>query len=275
LQSAVDYGLTAGLHSLEPSELAIWLDEVQAGNLYVNRGITGAIVRRQPFGGWKRSSVGAGAKAGGPNYLVHLGGWKRAEATEGSAPRGAVATLVKAAGGDEFLQRSAASDQLAWEREFGVAKDVSALGVERDVFRYRPIDVTVRLNEGGAVGDLVRVLAAGMRAGAQMAVSSAVPLSRDLLVELYGYKAYVTVESDAGWLKRVAGGGLATTRVRLIGGGHSELAAAVGGTPDLAIYSDEVTESGRIELLPFLREQAIAITAHRFGNPDHWSEKVL
>ncbi|WP_193509201.1 bifunctional proline dehydrogenase/L-glutamate gamma-semialdehyde dehydrogenase [Cryobacterium sp. BB736] len=275
LQNAVDYGLTAGLHSLEPSELATWLDAVQAGNLYVNRGITGAIVRRQPFGGWKRSSVGAGAKAGGPNYLVHLGGWKRAEAREGSEPRGAVAGLVKAAGGDEFLQRSAASDQLAWEREFGRAKDVSALGVERDVFRYRPIDVTVRLNEGGAVGDLVRVLAAGIRAGARMAVSSAVPLSRDLLVELYGYKAYVTVESDAAWLKRVAGGGLVTTRVRLIGGGHSELAAALGGTPDLAIYSDEVTESGRIELLPFLREQAIAITAHRFGNPDHWSETVL
>jgi hypothetical protein len=44
----------------------LWLDQVQAGNLYVNRGITGAIVQRQPFGGWKRSSVGAGTKAGGP-----------------------------------------------------------------------------------------------------------------------------------------------------------------------------------------------------------------
>ena len=46
---------------------------VEAGNLYVNRGITGAIVQRQPFGGWKRSSVGAGTKAGGPNYLIGLG----------------------------------------------------------------------------------------------------------------------------------------------------------------------------------------------------------
>ena len=55
LQNAVDYGLTAGLHSLDPDELAHWLDTVEAGNLYVNRGITGAIVQRQPFGGWKRS----------------------------------------------------------------------------------------------------------------------------------------------------------------------------------------------------------------------------
>ena len=75
MQNAVDYGLTAGLHSLDPEELAHWFDRVQAGNLYVNRGITGAIVQRQPFGGWKRSAVGAGAKAGGPNYLFGLGEW--------------------------------------------------------------------------------------------------------------------------------------------------------------------------------------------------------
>ena len=69
-QRAIDYGLTSGLHSLDPAELAQWLDGVEAGNLYVNRGITGAIVQRQPFGGWKRSSVGAGAKAGGPELPV-------------------------------------------------------------------------------------------------------------------------------------------------------------------------------------------------------------
>ncbi|WP_312173876.1 aldehyde dehydrogenase family protein, partial [Microbacterium sp.] len=63
LQNAVDYGLTAGIHSLDSAEVATWLDRVEAGNLYVNRGITGAIVQRQPFGGWKRSAVGAGAKA--------------------------------------------------------------------------------------------------------------------------------------------------------------------------------------------------------------------
>jgi RHH-type proline utilization regulon transcriptional repressor/proline dehydrogenase/delta 1-pyrroline-5-carboxylate dehydrogenase len=64
LQNAVDYGLTAGC-TQDPDDLALWLDRVQAGNLYVNRGITGAIVQRQPFGGWKRSSVGAGARRAG------------------------------------------------------------------------------------------------------------------------------------------------------------------------------------------------------------------
>ena len=76
IQNATDYGLTAGLHSLDADEINLWLDRVQAGNVYVNRGITGAIVRRQPFGGWKNSAIGAGTKAGGPSYLFGLGEWE-------------------------------------------------------------------------------------------------------------------------------------------------------------------------------------------------------
>ena len=53
------------------------------------------------------------------------------------------------------------------------------------------------------------------------------------------------------------------------------LAEGAGGDPDLAVYDSEVTTAGRIELLPFLHEQAVTITAHRFGNPDPWSEAVI
>ncbi|MDH3755104.1 MAG: bifunctional proline dehydrogenase/L-glutamate gamma-semialdehyde dehydrogenase, partial [Acidimicrobiia bacterium] len=74
-QNAVAFGLTGGLWSLDPDQIATWLDRVQVGNAYVNRPITGAIVGRQPFGGWKRSVVGPGAKAGGPNYVAQLGTW--------------------------------------------------------------------------------------------------------------------------------------------------------------------------------------------------------
>jgi len=62
--------------------------------------------------------------------------------------------------------------------------------------------------------------------------------------------------------------------VRLVGGrdavaaAHSALAAASGGDPDLAVYDGEVTAAARIELLPFVHEQSISITAHRYGNID-------
>ena len=73
IQNASNFGLTGGIHTLNPEEVDTWLANVEVGNAYVNRAITGAIVQRQPFGGWKRSNVGPGAKAGGPNYVMQLG----------------------------------------------------------------------------------------------------------------------------------------------------------------------------------------------------------
>ena len=72
LQNGNAYGLTGGIHSLDDAEVERWLDGVHVGNAYINRGVTGAIVRRQPFGGWKRSSVGCGPKAGGPDYVAEM-----------------------------------------------------------------------------------------------------------------------------------------------------------------------------------------------------------
>jgi aryl-alcohol dehydrogenase (NADP+) len=57
------------------AEVMRWCERMAAGNLYVNRHTTGASVRRQPFGGWKGSSFGPGAKAGGPNYVLQLARW--------------------------------------------------------------------------------------------------------------------------------------------------------------------------------------------------------
>ena len=71
------FGLTSGIQSLDDREVDRWVERIHAGNLYVNRPTTGAIVGRQPFGGWKASSVGPGAKAGGPNYVLQLARWRQ------------------------------------------------------------------------------------------------------------------------------------------------------------------------------------------------------
>lgn len=62
-----DYALTCGVISRNPKNVMEAKLKIDVGNLYINRGITGAIVNRQPFGGGKLS--GTGAKAGGPDYL--------------------------------------------------------------------------------------------------------------------------------------------------------------------------------------------------------------
>jgi RHH-type proline utilization regulon transcriptional repressor/proline dehydrogenase/delta 1-pyrroline-5-carboxylate dehydrogenase len=71
LANQSSYGLTSGISSLDEREQKKWIKKIEAGNLYINRTITGAIVKRQAFGGCKASSFGYGAKAGGPNYIAH------------------------------------------------------------------------------------------------------------------------------------------------------------------------------------------------------------
>ncbi|HWO42976.1 MAG TPA: L-glutamate gamma-semialdehyde dehydrogenase [Candidatus Eisenbacteria bacterium] len=64
------YALTGGVFSRSPAHIARARQEFRVGNLYINRGITGAIVERQPFGGLKLSGIGS--KAGGPDYLLQF-----------------------------------------------------------------------------------------------------------------------------------------------------------------------------------------------------------
>ncbi len=70
IANGTDYALTGGLYSRTPSHIDRAYQEFEVGNLYINRGITGAIVSRQAFGGFKMSGVGS--KAGGPDYLLQF-----------------------------------------------------------------------------------------------------------------------------------------------------------------------------------------------------------
>jgi RHH-type proline utilization regulon transcriptional repressor/proline dehydrogenase/delta 1-pyrroline-5-carboxylate dehydrogenase len=70
MANATPYGLTGGVYSRSPANLRMAVETFQVGNLYLNRVITGALVGRQPFGGFKMS--GLGSKAGGPDYLLQF-----------------------------------------------------------------------------------------------------------------------------------------------------------------------------------------------------------
>lgn len=295
LQNATDYGLTAGLHSLDSDELAFWLDRVQAGNLYVNRGITGAIVQRQPFGGWKKSTVGSGTKAGGPNYLVALSDWESRPSQAGTAANTVAVREVLAASREpaaldqdklDFLRRSSSSDALAWSSEFGIGHDPSQLGVERNVLRYVSQPVQVRIDSSAKLVEGLRVIMAGLAAQAPVFVSTAqqIPVAIAGALENHGVK--ISLETDQEYRNFLAdqaakdsrdflGTALEGSRIRYLGQDVASIYQALGGRPDLGIYAAPVTEAGRIEMLPFVKEQAVSITAHRFGNPNKFSEQII
>jgi RHH-type proline utilization regulon transcriptional repressor/proline dehydrogenase/delta 1-pyrroline-5-carboxylate dehydrogenase len=279
----VDYGLTSGLHSLNPEEVGYWLEHIDAGNLYVNRGITGAIVQRQPFGGWKKSAVGAGAKAGGPSYLIGMGSWRDAPLPPvAGAVTGVPARILESMHGDEhcdWLAGALSDDARLWADEFGVAKDVSGLFAERNVCRYRPVPVVIRYEaatSGHGVAELARVAAAGLLAGAPLTVSSAVEVPGSLTSVLRAANVVPAVEGGDAWTARVAR--LAQNgpaRIRLVGPSVLATTEAAGGSPQIAVYSSDVVSAGRVELLTFLREQAVSITAHRYGTPNHLSDALI
>lgn len=289
----IDYGLTSGLHSLDRDELATWLRRVQAGNLYVNRGITGAIVRRQSFGGWKKSAIGAGTKAGGPNYLHGLVDWVDAPVTaELRTPRPRVAPLLTAAqqsgiSGDdlEWLRTALASDAHAWDDEFGIARDASGIGTERNMLRYLPVTTHIRAEADAPIHHTVRAVAAGLAAGAAPTLSTPIALPQPVVGALEAAGIKVHYEDDAAWILRVRriaaqDGPQASARIRVVAGASRDTASAAvyeatGGKPDIAVYSGSVVAAGRVEMLPHLHEQAVSITAHRFGTPDTFSEGVI
>ncbi|WP_298041161.1 bifunctional proline dehydrogenase/L-glutamate gamma-semialdehyde dehydrogenase [uncultured Microbacterium sp.] len=280
LVNAIDYGLTSGLHSLDEDEIAQWLAAVQAGNLYVNRGITGAIVQRQPFGGWKKAAVGAGTKAGGPSYVLGLTDWVdapvAADAPSDALSRAALAALTSADAAAEasWLQGALATDVAAWQNEFGAVSDPTGLVTEHNALRYGAVPVTIRL-AGASVAEAIRVIAAGLRTGARLNVSTAAPLPAAVQTWATESAIGVAVEDDAAWGARAARIAESGGRIRLVGGDAAVLAEHTGGSPAVAVYAGPVLSAGRIEMLPYLREQAVSISAHRFGTPHRYEIPTL
>lgn len=263
MQNAVQYGLTGGIHTLDPAHVERWLERVEVGNAYVNRGTTGAIVRRQPFGGWKRSVIGPGAKAGGPNYVAQLGCWRAArdpEQGEEFAPR--VAAIVRSFDAElepadrASLEHAARSDARAWRTEFAAVHDPSRLFCESNEFRYRALPtIVVRVAVGARPVDVARVLAAATLVDAPLHVSAAPdyvgPLGRVT-------RRVENAEEFVAWVQRAL-----PDRVRLLG---DDPALLTGLPPTTFLDDRSPIGDGRIELLRYLREQTVSRTLHRFGN---------
>jgi RHH-type proline utilization regulon transcriptional repressor/proline dehydrogenase/delta 1-pyrroline-5-carboxylate dehydrogenase len=268
----IPFGLTSGIQSLDDREIARWQERIEAGNLYINRHITGAIVARQPFGGWKASSVGPGAKAGGPNYVAQLGHWRQdarpvlgaplSPAVEALLDRGLAA--VEPGEAAATLRASAASYGHAWREHFGRDHEPVRLLGERNVLRYRPCRrVLVRGEAATPAGRLAlaQVLLAARTCGVPLELS----LAAGEPAAWAGGEADVTIaiEPEAGLLARLDPGGAERLRALVLLSREARAAAHAAG---VVILDAPVLATGRLELRAYLREQAISRTVHRYGN---------
>ena len=273
LANGTPYGLTSGIQSLDNREIDRWIDRLEAGNLYVNRPITGAMVGRQPFGGWKGSSVGPGAKVGGPNYVLQLARWRQLTLpTTDAACEPQVAAFLERSceeTDDEqaraTLRASAASYTLAWRRHFGCEHDPMRILGERNLFRYRPCTSVLVRAEGVSAGGrlaLQQVLLAALTCGVPLTVSLSRGEPRLGLAEHTTIAVVTESESELiGRLRSSAG----IERLRVLDPVSLDVRAAAHEV-GAAIVDAPVLATGRLELRWYLREQSVARVVHRYGN---------
>ena len=269
LANATPYGLTAGLFSLDEREQFRWAERMQAGNLYINRGTTGAIVRRQPFGGCKASSFGPGAKAGGPNYVLQLSRVSDGETEPpDSAPVAAAAQLLghvrrRLPPADQTrLARAACIYARAHAEHFAHAHDPSALPGERNQFRYRPCSaLLLRAAADASLGDAVLACVAGLTAGAKLTLSMHPQFAGELAWLTTLPLLACVVEDEPAAAARVA----QFERVRQLGSAESMLLSAAEEN-GVYVAREPLLAAGRVELLHYVREQSLSVVTHRYGS---------
>lgn len=272
-------GAVAALFSWDAEEIIPWLDRAKAATLTVNRTTSGARVERLPGGTWSGANSSIAPLTGGPHQLLTLGAWQLREGTpsttlhlRGLEPE--IAMLIETTQEwldyAEFdrLRRAALADALTWRTQLGVARDVSNLGVEHNILRYWPVASHIRVAEDTPIEQIVRVLSAALLVRAPISVSTGMVLPEPVQQLLQRQGVEVVLETDATWVERIAVtgpqvAGVPAARIRLIGADAASIGEWVVDRASVAIWAEPVTMAGPLELLTFLREQAVAIAAWR------------
>ncbi len=287
LVNATGFGLTSGLESLDDREQQLWQEGIRAGNLYINRPTTGAVVLRQPFGGMGKSAIGPGIKAGGPNYVAQLMKFhekpQSQDATQhpkedlgdtglddfceslrkdNTLPRDQVERIVTAVQSYEYWMAA----------EFEPTHDHFKLIGEDNFRRYLPIpEVRVRYDLQDTPFELFARVLASRTAGCHTVVSSTPEQSSDALQALetltanWAAQIEFVEETDKQLAEVVRAYRLG--RVRFASPERvPALVREVAAERGTYVSDKPVLGHGRLELMHYFQEQSLTHIYHRYGN---------
>jgi RHH-type proline utilization regulon transcriptional repressor/proline dehydrogenase/delta 1-pyrroline-5-carboxylate dehydrogenase len=286
LANQTGYGLTSGLESLDDREQQRWKEGIRAGNLYINRGTTGAVVLRQPFGGMGKSALGAGIKVGYFNYVTQFMEFEETAPPPAGAI-GAAPPLLRTVNEwenkidwgllSEYEKdlrktiRAVKSYLFRYEQEFSGEKDYFHLRGQDNIIRYLPIGrVVIRLHPDDSLFDALGRLAAARISGCTPVVSVP-PGLKNRVTDFWEtregrqilMKTRVIRQSDEALIEKIPEADMiryaAPDRVP---SAVFEAAAQTG----FYISRSRVLMEGRIELIQYLQEQSVCINYHRYGN---------
>lgn len=298
LVNATGYGLTSGLESLDDREHVEWLRGIRAGNLYINRPTTGAIVLRQPFGGMGKSAFGPGIKTGGPNYVVQFMSFTETKFTEepgtpepGTRPARPEVEVRDPLLADLVWQLKTHADRQGWtpsdvarwinifynyelaaQEEFRAKHDHFRL-LGQDNFRlYLPVqEMRVRVHSEDTWEEILLRVVASRVAGCRTTVStppechSQTIALLERMTEPWAAAIEFVEETDeqlADIMRHHA-----THRVRYAAPSRVPHRIRVASAESGIYVADApVLAEGRIELLWYVYEQSHSINYHRYGN---------
>jgi RHH-type proline utilization regulon transcriptional repressor/proline dehydrogenase/delta 1-pyrroline-5-carboxylate dehydrogenase len=286
LVNQTGFGLTSGIESLDARELKKWKKTIRAGNLYLNRGTTGAITLRQPFGGMGKSALGPAIKAGGPNYVTQFMDFEeiappriQAIMEEDALLRLALEWRRKIMWGrlKNYATdigktiRAIKSYRYHWEREFAVEKDYFHLRGQDNIHRYLPLGVVgIRLHEADSLFEVLTRIAAARITGNTAVISIPDGLNNPVTTFLQGNDARDLIGTSP--IRRQNDNALIASfevlqRVRYAAPDRVP-ASVLRAAAETGYYiaRSPVMMEGRLELIHYVRNQSVCDNYHRYGN---------
>jgi RHH-type proline utilization regulon transcriptional repressor/proline dehydrogenase/delta 1-pyrroline-5-carboxylate dehydrogenase len=286
LVNQTGYGLTSGIESLDKREQIQWKDTIFAGNLYINRGTTGAIVLRQPFGGMGKSALGPGLKAGSLDYVTQFMKWNETDYPGIGVIHQDHKLLQLARELRLLIQwnklsslkidiyktvRAIESYLYSMQEKFSKEEDYFHLRGQDNLLRYLPIkEMMIRLQPADTLFETLARIAAAKIAGCTTRLSKPGDMKNevtDFLENRYG-KTFldglvVNDMSDEELIQEMGVLG----RIRYAAPDRVpekvfEAAAETG----FYLSRAPVFMEGRLELLQYFQQQAICDSYHRYGN---------
>ncbi|EBD1833347.1 aldehyde dehydrogenase family protein [Campylobacter upsaliensis] len=276
LVNATGYGLTAGFESLDEREWEYFHTHIQAGNIYINKPTTGAIVLRQPFGGVKKSAIGFGRKVGIYNYITQFMDIEAKADTNllDSPLANALEKLSKAS--DESTQATLANAALMaksyayhYKHEFSVARDYVNIRGEDNLFSYTRIkNLAFRVCEQDSLQDILGVIIGCHTLGLSPLVShdsaqSSIIKELKKICKAVDLGADFVEENEEQFIAKISK--FERIRYHAKADKNSPLYQATAKEAKI-IIRDKPLLNGRFELLFYHNEKALSVSYHRYGN---------
>jgi RHH-type proline utilization regulon transcriptional repressor/proline dehydrogenase/delta 1-pyrroline-5-carboxylate dehydrogenase len=233
LANSTGYGLTSALESLNEEEHEIWKEGLKAGNLYINRSTTGAIVLRQPFGGMGKSAFGSGIKAGGYNYITQF---------------------------LNFEGEKAQDYHSIFKNYFAKEMDYLNISGQQNISRFLKLEkIAIRIEKKDNKEIELALLASNLCAK-EVCISAP---SKEIVSDLkLPSNAFIAIETQEIFIAKIND----FERIKFIGEeGNLQNILQEACKTGIFIIKHNSTGAGRIDLLSYLKEQSVSYNYHRYG----------